>query len=167
MTPILRIYIDTNILISGFEDKSERGDIIGRLFSQAMEQMETPLRTSELTISELLVRPFENRDDRLIQEYRSAFASSWLQAAPVDRNILELAALIRARRKRVKLPDAIHMATALTSNCTHFLTNDAGFEGLAESLTGTSENWLGNWLPPKLLRPDLPTLTSLLQSIAP
>lgn len=45
---------------------------------------------------------------------------------PIERSILTEAAAIRARTK-LKLPDAIHAASAIASECTTFLTNDKQF----------------------------------------
>ncbi|HPO12257.1 MAG TPA: PIN domain-containing protein [Candidatus Hydrogenedentes bacterium] len=49
--------------------------------------------------------------------------SAALEVVPISDNILEIAAELRATT-RLKLPDAIHMATAIVTNCTSFLTND-------------------------------------------
>ena len=46
-----------------------------------------------------------------------------LSLVQVTRNILIDAARLRAH-SRIKLPDAIHAATALQSECASFLTND-------------------------------------------
>ncbi|MGB7087656.1 MAG: PIN domain-containing protein [Phormidesmis sp.] len=48
-------------------------------------------------------------------------------AVPISRSILIRAAAIRASTK-LKLPDAIHAATAITTGCTTFLTNDKQFK---------------------------------------
>lgn len=50
-----------------------------------------------------------------------------LDVIPVSRVVLAQAAAVRAKYPSVKLPDAIHAATALAHGCTTFLTNDARF----------------------------------------
>jgi predicted nucleic acid-binding protein len=49
--------------------------------------------------------------------------SEALLVIPVSRQILKDAAQLRAFFKN-KLPDTIHLITALTSGCTYFVTND-------------------------------------------
>ena len=48
---------------------------------------------------------------------------------PVSLTILKAAARIRATAK-LKTPDAIHAATALSVNCAQFITNDNSFTKL-------------------------------------
>jgi len=49
---------------------------------------------------------------------------------PIRRELLIDAAQLRATTK-LKLPDALHAATALASQCTTFLTNDQQFKTVA------------------------------------
>ena len=46
-----------------------------------------------------------------------------MRSAPITRDVLIEAAAIRATT-RMKLPDAIHVATAVTCGCSALLTND-------------------------------------------
>ena len=58
--------------------------------------------------------------------YQSNLVSDSLliRTLPISRNILNQAALIRARVPSIKTPDAIHVATARMGACTHFVTGD-------------------------------------------
>src|SRR5690606_24772740 len=47
-----------------------------------------------------------------------------IRTLPVTRTVLTRAALMRARVKSLRAPDAIHAATAYESGCTHFITGD-------------------------------------------
>ena len=49
-----------------------------------------------------------------------------LRVVSVDRSILILSAFHRAEDKAIKLPDAIHLATAEQTVCTHFISGDRG-----------------------------------------
>jgi predicted nucleic acid-binding protein len=55
-----------------------------------------------------------------------------LNVLPVTRDVLMKAAQLRAANPSLKLPDAIHAATALQHGCTTFVTNDSRFTALAE-----------------------------------
>ena len=81
--------------------------------------------TSELTICESLVHPFQNGDPDILQAYESLFSdNSGLDCIPVTRDLLIDAARIRAEHKFLKMPDAIHIATSKFAECDVFLTND-------------------------------------------
>lgn len=47
-----------------------------------------------------------------------------LQLIPIGQTTLREAARLRASTPSLRTPDAIHAATAITSDCTQFLTND-------------------------------------------
>jgi predicted nucleic acid-binding protein len=57
--------------------------------------------------------------------------STGLEVVPVTREILIEAAGIRAQTG-VKLPDAIHLSTAIVSGCASFLTNDKSLLSLRD-----------------------------------
>ena len=52
-----------------------------------------------------------------------------LRLVPVSRPILIDAAALRAKHSALKLPDAIHVATARASGCEVLLTNDRALTG--------------------------------------
>ncbi|MCB1441367.1 MAG: PIN domain-containing protein, partial [Nitratireductor sp.] len=82
--------------------------------------------TSELTLAESLVKPMADRDAELAERYFRVLApQSGIEVREVSREVLILAARIRAE-KRVKLPDAIHLATAQATGCDRFVSNDGG-----------------------------------------
>ena len=80
--------------------------------------------TSELTLAETLVKPFMDESEERQDAYkRVLLSSSGLTPAPVTRAVLVEAARLRALR-RFRLPDAIHVATALLTDCAAFISND-------------------------------------------
>jgi predicted nucleic acid-binding protein len=84
--------------------------------------------TSELTLAEVLVKPIRDGNSTARDTYdRMLRTKPFLSVLPINRDILVDAAGLRAATS-LKLPDAIHAATALLRGCTTFLTNDAGFE---------------------------------------
>ncbi|CZT33756.1 type II toxin-antitoxin system VapC family toxin [Rhizobium sp. 9140] len=160
------IYLDTNVFIFASEETSEQSDLLNRLFSLSFGRPVPAFATSELTIAELLVHPFKRQDAHLIEHYQQIVRSSqWLMVVPVDREILEQSARLRAEGRKLKLPDAIHVATAHAAKARRILTADEGirFQGDgvdAATSPGTDE-------ADRLLRPDIPTLTTLLESLSP
>ena len=122
-----RIYIDTNIVIYAVEGLAYYAAQVQPLLD-AMDAAEVFIVTSELTLAEVLVGPIKTQNLVIQQTYRSFLTTTAiLEVAPVTRAILENAAELRATTK-LKLPDAIHLATALQYQCDSFLTNDVVFK---------------------------------------
>lgn len=68
--------------------------------------------TSELTLAEVLVKPFQANQTELQQIYVETLqASDSLTMVPISRTALIEAARLRAQHASLKLPDAIHAAT--------------------------------------------------------
>lgn len=68
---ITRLYLDADILILLGEGKDERASLLTEL-AVGQETSSTPfLCTGELTLAELLVKPYREQDDRLIQPYEN------------------------------------------------------------------------------------------------
>ncbi|GGA89238.1 hypothetical protein GCM10011491_16380 [Brucella endophytica] len=126
MEPTERLYLDTNVFIEMAEGKN---DWRRRFYKTA--DVRTPsgapiLCTSEFTLAELLVLPYREGNDELIQLYENWImqGSVWLDVMPVTQDVLRRAALVRCHYPRVKLPDAIHLSTAISFGCSHFLSAD-------------------------------------------
>ena len=123
------VYLDTNIVIYAVEGLPTYIDQIRALMT-AVNACEIIGVTSELTLAETLVKPFKDQQPALQQAYKIFLTPTpALEVAPISRAILEDACQLRATTK-LKLPDAIHMATALRHQCDSFLTNDDVFKSL-------------------------------------
>src|SRR5689334_12467978 len=106
-----RVYVDTNAFIEAFETGSAVGEMIVRLL--LVERTPRIFVTSHLTLSELLVKPFENGRNDLVQLYDNWTSTNpYIEGIPIVREILRDAAQIRAGDSALKLPDAIHVRTA-------------------------------------------------------
>ena len=76
------------------------------------------------SLAEALVKPCIDKRDDLQAVYKSTIAPApCLDVPPVSREILIESARVRAQ-SNLRLPDAVHMATARLSGCQVFLTND-------------------------------------------
>jgi predicted nucleic acid-binding protein len=118
-----RIYLDANILIhlvEGYPAKHRELDLL----LQRIENADVRAVTSELSLAEVLVKPHMENNARLIDLYEGLLVSSpQLEVVPVTRQVLRQSAMLRAA-SGTKLPDAIHVATALDAGCGHFLSED-------------------------------------------
>ncbi len=118
-----RVYLDTNIFIYAVEAVAEYAAVVDALFD-LLEGGEIEAVTSELTLAEALAKPFEAGRSDIAQVYEAMLApSSWLSVVPVERAILIEAARLQAALT-LRLPDAIHVATAVAAGCSALLSND-------------------------------------------
>jgi predicted nucleic acid-binding protein len=127
MASVDRLYLDTNMFIVMVESSQEIARLLYELVSLQMPEEPLFLCTSELTLAELIVRPYRERDDELLRTYENMLSPGGaFQVLPIDRRVLWGAAVARSQYSNLKLPDAIHIATAVASGCTHLLTSDKG-----------------------------------------
>lgn len=119
------VYLDTNIVIYALEGFAPYRPILLELLEN-LDQGVIRGVTSELTLAEVLVKPFRDGNQDRIDAYESfLFGRENLRVVPVTRDVLVKAATLRAS-SGIRLPDAIHLATAMIHGCDAFLTNDLG-----------------------------------------
>ena len=82
--------------------------------------------SSELLVLETLVKPLREGDSTLESVFRSLFDADEVMLVPTTRTLWEDAARLRAATG-LKVPDALHAATAVRAGCTLFVTNDSDF----------------------------------------
>nr|VFK16046.1 MAG: Predicted nucleic acid-binding protein, contains PIN domain [Candidatus Kentron sp. LFY] len=118
-----RIYFDSNLFIYLVERIEPYAAVLRELVNAA-EDEKLIITTSNLMLSEVLVKPIERKN--LIQQraFLSLQYATRLERLAISEEILIRAAGIRAEHKSLKLPDAIHIATAQLADCDDFLTND-------------------------------------------
>lgn len=158
----MKIYLDANIFIHAME---KLDPVAARLEALILAEMPRAgmIMTAEFTLSELLVKPYREQNDALVQQYEDLLTDGGLiSVCPLTRDIYRLSAHLRARNKGLKLPDALHLAAAAAAGCSHFLTGDQGIRAShleADTLDGLPDL--------TVIRPDIPTLDALLKSLEP
>ena len=123
-----RIFLDTNFfiyLVEGTGPHAARAKYLLRAFSSRKDEV----LTSVMTLGEMLVMPLRNGDFALAQQYRRIFRGQGITLLPFLENCAEVFAQVRIDKK-IKAPDAIHLATAGTAGCDLFLTNDERLTGV-------------------------------------
>ena len=123
------IYIDTSMVIYTVEGNPEYYSLLQPLWSK-FQICEIEIISSELILMEALVVPLRNANNSLIADYEQLLLSEEMQLIPINQSVLRQAATLRATTN-LKTPDAIHAATALSVNCTQFITNDKGFRNVS------------------------------------
>lgn len=123
------VYLDANSIIYTVEKHPVYGPLLHPLW-RAAQAKTIEVVTSELALMETLIGPLKSGDKTLEQAYEQALLGTELRLLPITQPILREAARLRATTK-VKTPDALHAATAQQAGCVLFVTNDAGFRGVA------------------------------------
>jgi predicted nucleic acid-binding protein len=118
-----RVYVDTVTVIYAVEQTPTYGVLLNPLWN-SLQARTLEVFSSELTLMETLVVPLRNSDTFLVDAYERLLRSPQMQLIPISQTILREAARLRASTPSLRTPDAIHIATATTSGCTQFLTND-------------------------------------------
>jgi predicted nucleic acid-binding protein len=130
-----RIAIDTSIFIYYLEANPSYVEMAGQIFAW-LERSPHSAVTSTLTMTELLVQPWRDGNETLVNQYYgllSLFPNlDWVSP---DLAIAETAAQIRAKH-RLRTPDALQAATAVCRGATAILTNDPDFSRIPEIEVG-------------------------------
>lgn len=123
------IYLDTAIVIYVIE-----GNIAfksrARARLAAAQMAGDHIASSHLTRAECLVLPLRKGDGLLEADYRAFLGQTLVLNHPAA--VFDLMSNVRAATN-LKIPDALHIATAMHGKCDLFLTNDnrlAGFAGI-------------------------------------
>jgi predicted nucleic acid-binding protein len=117
------VYLDTNVFVYALEGFERFESTLRELFTEIQDGRIKAV-TSELTLAEVLVKPLADNKPDVCAAYAAALQDSdGLEMAPITRDVLTEAAGIRAK-SGIRLPDAIHVATAILNGCQTFLTND-------------------------------------------
>nr|VFJ61723.1 MAG: Predicted nucleic acid-binding protein, contains PIN domain [Candidatus Kentron sp. DK] len=131
-----RIYFDANLFIYLVEKIAPYAAVL-REFVRVGESKKLTIVTSDLTLSEVLVKPMERKNLPQQRAFLSVLRyAPRLERVAISEEILIHAAEIRAKHKALKLPDAIHVATAQWADCDGFLTNDNRIPDGAHFLVG-------------------------------
>jgi len=117
-----KIYLDTNVFIYAFEgDPNEVRHLL--IFFEFLQFHDGLAMTSELTLAELFASSREHHHSRRIVYENLLIGEEFIELRPVTRSILIETADLR-KQHRLKLPDAIHVVTALQGQCRYFLSAD-------------------------------------------
>lgn len=118
-----RVYCDASIFIYTLESHPIYKPLLIPLW-QGVTDGRIEVVTSEMSMMEVLVRPFKTKDVALQGIYLSFLNStSNVRLSEVTLSVLILAANISALQQ-VRSPDSIHLATAQLQQANYFLTND-------------------------------------------
>ncbi len=87
---------------------------------------------SALSEMECLILPLRQQNQSLIVKFEKWFTK--VTILPIEREIFQKAAQLRADFASLKTPDALHISTALHHNCDEFWTIDNRLDKIAPNL---------------------------------
>ena len=129
--PVSRLYIETAPIIYFTESTVGYVNIMRAIFGHVIQQ-QIQLVTATITLTETLMKPLQANDTAFIAQYRTLFYSTQgMTLVPVRSVEAESAADLRARYNLLT-PDALHVASAISSKCDALLTNDKGLKRVNE-----------------------------------
>lgn len=117
----------TSAFICFFERYPRYFPVCEELF-RAIKAGRTNASTSTLTLIEILVQPYrQKKDDLVLKFYVLLTTYPHLAWVPMTLNVSDQAAKLRAEH-RLKTPDAIQAASAISCGATGFVSNDRAFD---------------------------------------
>ncbi|WP_022721559.1 PIN domain-containing protein [Rhodopseudomonas sp. B29] len=127
------VYLDTNLFINAVEGTVEAGAPARRLIAFLRADGRRLAVTSEITFAEVLA-PAKRPDALTLEIKRRVYLDLLLWSkvvglVPVSREILIDTADLRLVAP-LKLPDAIHLKSAIAAGCEFFVTSDEDFNRL-------------------------------------
>jgi len=124
------VYLDSCVLIYALDEEPQFGPPARAALAELRQQHLQPV-ISALVGLECLVQPMTKADSERLHR-----THSFLQLFPkltIHDSTFELATELRARH-RLRTPDALHLATALSHGCQSLITNDRRLSQAAGSL---------------------------------
>ncbi|WP_027416775.1 type II toxin-antitoxin system VapC family toxin [Aneurinibacillus terranovensis] len=134
LSNIRRIALDTNLFIYAFEQHPQYGETV-KILLEKVEEGSFEAVASTITLTEILTKPIREGNDSLEKKYRLLFTHfPNLTIVSVNVSVAERAAYLRGKYG-LKTPDALIVASAITSNADLFITNDQRLEQITEIRT--------------------------------
>ena len=125
-------YLDTNVFIGAFEGPLDQTSQLANLFKHFRSSPKSAI-TSELTIAELLAPSASSLPKEMkARLYLGLLVwSDFIDLKPITRDVLlETTELRQHAPQKMKLPDAIHIATAIRAQCAFVMSADRDYRDL-------------------------------------
>jgi predicted nucleic acid-binding protein len=116
--------LDTALFIYYIEENETFLPLVAPIFDDVAAGRREVV-TSSLTLLELLVVPYRAGNLSLAARYEAYLSQSrGVHLIEIGRPQLRIAAQLRALHPKIRTPDALQIATALSAGCTALVTND-------------------------------------------
>lgn len=122
-----RVYIDTNVFIYFLSRHPTWFDASASIINACAESRVFGF-TGDAAVAEVMVGAYKNADPTLATRFKLFFSQrNFLTIATHDAQTFDAAAQLVAKGG-LKFIDALHIATAVQSQCGYFVTNDKGIK---------------------------------------
>jgi predicted nucleic acid-binding protein len=119
----MRFYLDANFIVYCIEGTPALKEFCLPRLREVEAHPGGSLLASRLSRVEVLVKPMRLKDAERTARFQAFFSSRDIDLVDVSKEIVERALDLRVKTK-VKLVDALHVATAVEHRATLFLTGD-------------------------------------------
>lgn len=117
----MKVYLDTCVIITLYSGITEHRNKLRKF----IDIQKPKLLANKIALMECLVQPVKRKDNKAVNHYKSLFQTSIFEYLPIDDNAIFKGAQIRAEHN-LKVPDALHVASAINSHCDFLCTFDKG-----------------------------------------
>jgi uncharacterized protein len=120
----MTVYLDANCVIYLVELNLIWGPkVLARV--STLRSAGNAVAVGDLARTECLAHPFLKGNAAVVADFQAFFSSPDVDVLPMTAGVCERAARIRAASLfQLKVPDCLHLATAIEHGCDLFLTND-------------------------------------------
>jgi predicted nucleic acid-binding protein len=127
----IKIGLDTSVLIFQLEENPKYRELVNNIFVW-LEGPRAHSVTSTITMLELLVKPYQLSDIDSVNKFYALLSTyPHLEWVAPTLEIADMAAKLRAEYK-LRTPDALQVATALSRAATGFISNDTAFQRVTD-----------------------------------
>ncbi|WKN41278.1 type II toxin-antitoxin system VapC family toxin [Tunicatimonas pelagia] len=127
----MRVFVDTAPFIYLIENHPKYADRVADIMATSLAEGHTFI-TSVITILEFGVKPEKENKHEVITRFEDLLNELETEVKEIDRGIAVEAYQLRAKYQFLKGLDTIQLATAITSSCDSFVTNDTKLEKVKE-----------------------------------
>ncbi len=127
----LKICIDTAPIIYFIEKHQRYLKVVRPVFVE-IDAGEIEAITSTITLLEVLVHPFRQKNETLVEKYREILLySEGLTTFEIFHEVSEMSSKLRAKYS-IRTPDAIQIAVGILYGASKFLTNDPDLKRVSD-----------------------------------
>lgn len=122
-----RVYFDVNPIIYFIEELEQTNAFLKQAVLPLFEMIgngDILAFTSELSLTEILIKPIREKLEDVVKAHKELLLDTQLFTLVKADSTLFLKAAYIGGTSNLRTPDAIHVASAITSQCDYFVTND-------------------------------------------
>ena len=127
----MKVFIDTAPFIYFIENHPVYAEMVANFITTSLAE-DHSFTTSVVTILEFGVKPEKENRQEVITQFEDLLSELAIKVEEIDRSVAVKAYQLRAKYQFLKGLDAIQIASAITSDCENFITNDVKLKKVEE-----------------------------------